>query len=117
LGRAYFTLATASGTPPEAVAKRYHDAIYWLQKSVQESPDRWYVRAHLISAYALTGRLGEREAKATLNEYRQKFKDWPLDPNIRNWASQERFRDAHPDFKATIQELLRGLQVAQGGFP
>jgi len=66
LGRAYFTLATASGTPPEAVAKRYHDAIYWLQKSVQESPDRWYVRAHLISAYALTGRLGEREAKATL---------------------------------------------------
>jgi TolB-like protein len=118
LGRAYFTLATASSTPPEAVAKHYHDAIHWLQKSVQESPERWYVSAHLISAYALTGRLGEREAKATLNEYRQKFKDRPLDPNIRNWAHQERFRDAHPDFKLAIQELLRGLQVAQAeGFP
>ena len=118
LGRAYFTLATASGIPAEAVAKHYHDAIDWLQKSAKASPERWYVRAHLISAYALAGRLGDREAKAALNEYQQKFQDWPLDPNIKNWARQGRFRDAHPDFKAAIQELLRGLQIAQAeGFP
>jgi hypothetical protein len=64
------------------------------------------------------GRLGEHEAKAALDEYRQKFNDWPLDPNIKNWAGQERFRRAHPDFKAAIQELLRGLEIAQAaGFP
>jgi hypothetical protein len=85
---------------------------------VQESTGRWYVRAHLISAYALAGRLGEREAKAALTEYRQKFKNWPLDPNIRNWTDQERFRDAHPDYQGTIHEFLRGLQIAQAeGFP
>jgi tetratricopeptide (TPR) repeat protein len=118
LGRAYFTLATASGIPPEVVAKHYHDAIQSLDKSVKESPERWYVRAHLIGAYALAGRLGEHEAKAALDEYRQKFNDWPLDPNIKNWAGQERFRRAHPDFKAAIQELLRGLEIAQAaGFP
>jgi adenylate cyclase len=118
LGRAYFSVATAPGTPPEAAGKHYDDAIHWLQKSVQESPGRWYVRAHLISAYALAGRLGEREAKAALTEYRKKFENWPLDPNIRNWTDQERFRDAHPDYQATIHELLRGLQIAQAeGFP
>ncbi len=118
LGRAYFTLATVSGTPPEDVDKHYRDAIQCLQKSVQESPERWYVRAHLIGAYALAGRLEEDAAKAALNEYQQNFKDRPLDPNIKNWACHERFRRAHPDFKAAIQELLRGLQMAQAaGFP
>jgi TolB-like protein len=105
-GRAYF------------VMKDYDNAIPLLQKSVQERPTTWYSRAHLISAYALTGRLGQHEAQAALHEYREKFYNWPLDPNIRNWAGQERFRDAHPDFKAMIQELLRGLQIAQAkGFP
>ena len=118
LGRAYFSLAIAPGTPQEAAGKDYDHAIHWLKKSVQESPDRWYVMAHLISAYALAGRLGEREAKAAITEYGQKFKNWPLDPNIRNWAGQERFRDANPDYQATIHQLLRGLQIAQAeGFP
>jgi tetratricopeptide (TPR) repeat protein len=118
LGRAYFTLATVSGTPQEVVAQHYDDAIQCLQKSVQASPERWYVRAHLIGAYALRGRLGEGAAKTAIKEYQQNFKDLPLDPNIKDWACHERFRRAHPDFKAAIQELLRGLQMAQAaGFP
>jgi adenylate cyclase len=118
LGRAYFSLATASGTRSKAAAKYYDDAIQSLQKCVQENPERWYVRAHLIGAYALSGRLGEPEAKAALNEYREFFTHWSLDPAIRKWAYHKRFRDAHPDFKAAIQELLRGLQIAQAeGFP
>jgi hypothetical protein len=127
LGRAYFSLAeaerpktaTAPDTPSEAAAKHYDHAIHWLQKSVDESPGRWYVRAHLIGAYARAGRLGEPEAKAALNEYRQKFEAWSLDPVIRNWAGHQRFQgDAHPDFRAAIGALLKGLEEAQAkGFP
>jgi hypothetical protein len=54
LGHASFALAAASGTPSNAA---YHDAIHWLERSVQDSPDRWYFRAQLISAYSLTGQL------------------------------------------------------------
>jgi tetratricopeptide (TPR) repeat protein len=115
LGRVYFTLAAR----PKAAAKFYGDAIEQLQKCVQENPERWYVGAHLIGAYALAGRLKEPEAEAALNEYRDKFKDWPLDPAIRNWAKHQRFRGAHRDFRAAINKLLRGLEIAkkEGGFP
>jgi adenylate cyclase len=118
LGRAYFTLAAGSGTPPAAAAEYYHDAIQWLQKCVQENPERWYVRAYLIGAYALAGLQGEPEAKVALNKYRETFTDWPLDPAIRSWADHQRFCGAHGDFQAAIQELLRGLEIAQAeGFP
>jgi tetratricopeptide (TPR) repeat protein len=119
LGRAYFSLATVPGTLPEVAAKHYDHAIHWLQKSVQESPDRWYVRAHLIGAYALAGRLEESKAKVALNEYCQKCEAWSLDPVIRNWADHLRFQgDCHDHFKAAIDALLKGLEEAQAnGFP
>jgi adenylate cyclase len=118
VGRTYFTLAARSGTRPK-VAKYYDDAIRWLEKCVQENPERWYVRAHLIGAYALAGRLKEPEAKAAIDKYRDKFMDWPLCPAIRNWANHQRFQgDAHGDFRAAIHELLRGLEIARAeGFP
>ena len=119
MGRAYFTMAATSGTPQEAAAKDYDNAIQRLQKSVQERPTTWFNRAFLISAYALTGRLEQHEAQAALHEYREKFKNWPLDPNIKEYCAQKRYRDAHPDFEAALQEFLRGLQIAKdtAGFP
>jgi tetratricopeptide (TPR) repeat protein len=119
LGRAYFTLASASTIPRKDVAKYYHNAIHWLQKCVEEDPGHWYVRAHLIGAYALAGRLGEPEAKAAVNEYREKFEAWPLDPTIMKWADHQRFKnDAHDDFRAAIGALLEGLKKARAkGFP
>ena len=118
-GRAYFSLATDPDTLPEAAAKYYDNAIYWLQKSVEQSPERWYVRAHLIGAYALAKRLEEPGAKAALIEYREKFKAWSLHPVIKNWADHLRFQgDCHDHFKAAIDALLKGLEEAQAnGFP
>jgi tetratricopeptide (TPR) repeat protein len=119
IGRAYFTVAAASGTPSEAAVRDYGNATEWLQKSVQERPTTWYTRAYLISAYSLTGRIGGYEAYAAVREYSKKFKNWPLDPNIIDYYSQDKYRDANRDFKATLQELLKGLRIAKdtAGFP
>jgi TolB-like protein/Flp pilus assembly protein TadD len=100
-GHAYFAM------------KDYDNAIHWVQKSVEERPAVWSSRAYLISAYALTGRLGQREAQAAVHEYSNKFNNWPLDPKIKEWAGDKRFRDAHPDYKAALQEFLKGLQIAK----
>jgi adenylate cyclase len=101
------------------IVKDYDKAIPLLQKSVQERPTTWYSRATLISAYALTGRLGQHEAQESMHEYRDKFNHWPLDPKIRDWTGEKRFRNAHPEFTASLQEFLRGLQIAKktAGFP
>src|SRR6516165_12554620 len=108
MGRAYFNV------------KNYKDAIQWLQKSVEERPTTWFSWAHLISAYALTERLGEADATAALNAYRQKFlADWPLDPNIKDYYTQAKYRSAAPQLQASLQEYFRGLEIAKrtAGFP
>jgi adenylate cyclase len=107
MGRAYF------------VMKDYNNAIHWLEMSVQVRPTTWFTWAHLISAYALTGRLQNEEAQAALNEYRAKFQNWPLNPTIKNYYTQGRYRNAAPDLMASLQEFFNGLQTAQGtaGFP
>src|ERR1700751_5432080 len=73
MGRAYFQAAD------------YQNAIAWLEKSVRARDNVWYNRAYLISAYALMGR---PEVNAALSEYREKFKDWPLE-RVRNWDINE----------------------------
>ena len=94
MGRAYFH------------AGDYQNAIAWLEKSVRIRDNVWYNRAYLISAYALTGR---PEVSAALSEYREKFKDWPLE-KVRNWYSNEiKHTPANID---GAQELVRGLQLA-----
>jgi adenylate cyclase len=96
-----------------------HDkAIPLLQKSVQERPTTWYSRAALISAYGLRGWLDRDEAKKSVREYREKFSHWPLD-RIRDWTRDKRFHNAHQEFKASLQEFLRGLKIAKdtAGFP
>jgi adenylate cyclase len=95
--------------------------FYWVsgQKSVQERPTTWYSRAVLISTYALLRRLDRDEAQESVREYREKFSHWPLDPKIRDWTGDKRFRNAHPEFTASLQEFLRGLKIAKdtAGFP
>ena len=91
-----------------------------FRSSVEERPTTWFSWAHLISAYALTERLGERDAKAALNAYRQKFQaDWPLDPNIKDYYTQAKYRGAAPQLQASLQEYFRGLEIAKrtDGFP
>ena len=98
-GRAYFHL------------KDYDRAIYWLQKSVDVRPTTWFSWAHLISAYALKGRLAQPEAQAALNTYRKEFlKDWPLDPKIRNYYKQPKYNGAYSELQAALKELINGLE-------
>jgi class 3 adenylate cyclase/TolB-like protein/Flp pilus assembly protein TadD len=98
MGRAYFAMGD------------YDKAINWLQKSVQLQPTFWASRMHLISAYALKGRLAEREVQAALSEYRDKFKNWSL-PNIQEWFAKGH-PNPHPGFAAYLEELYKGLQMA-----
>jgi adenylate cyclase len=94
MGRAYFHTGD------------YKNAIPWLEKSVRVRDNVWYNRVYLISAYALTGR---SEVNASLSEYREKFKDWPLE-KVQNWYINEiRHTPANID---GAQELIRGLQLA-----
>jgi TolB-like protein/Flp pilus assembly protein TadD len=101
MGRAYFHV------------KDYDNAIHWLQKSVQERPTAWVTRAYLISAYVLTKRLEQKEVQAALQEYRDNFKNWPLDPNIKDFYARKQFDNSDPEYKAMLKEMLSGLQVAK----
>jgi adenylate cyclase len=94
MGRAYFHTGD------------YKNAITWLEKSVRVRDNVWYNRAYLISAYALMGR---PEAKVALSEYREKFKDWPLE-KVQNWYNNE-IQHTPSNFNG-VQELVRGLQMA-----
>jgi adenylate cyclase len=98
MGQAYFAMGD------------YDNAINWLQKSVQVQPTLWFSRVHLISAYALSGRLEQREAQAALSEFREKFKNWGL-PNIRDWYAK-RLLNHSPALEAILRELFNGLQMA-----
>jgi hypothetical protein len=74
----------------------------------------------LISAYALTGRLGEPDEQAALNEYRARFKaDWPFEPNIKNVYTQAKYRSPPPQLRAALEEYFKGLETAKqtAGFP
>ena len=62
MGRAYFTQG------------KYDKAIENLQQSIQLRPPTWFIRAQLISAYALTQQLNKDEAQAAISEYQEKFK-------------------------------------------
>jgi class 3 adenylate cyclase/TolB-like protein/Tfp pilus assembly protein PilF len=107
MGRAYFHI------------KDYDDAIDWLRKSVQERPTAWVTRAYLISAYVLTKRLEQKEVQAALQEYRDNFKNWPLDPNIKDFYARKQFDNSDTEYKEMLKEMLSSLQVAKdmGLFP
>src|SRR5262249_44005381 len=97
----------------------YNKAIDWLQKSIQLRPPTWFIRAQLISAYALTDRLKELEAEAAIREYKEKCSEWRLDPEIKEHYEETKNRDAGPIFKVATEKLLEGLKTAKdkAGFP
>ena len=95
MGRAYFYM------------EDYDNSITWLEKSVQVRDNVWYSRVHLISAYALKER---PELKAALSEYREKFKNWPLE-KVQDWYTNE-IQNPPSDFKGLTQKLFKGLQKA-----
>jgi adenylate cyclase len=98
MGQAYFA------------AGDYDEAINWLLKSVQLQPTLWFARAYLISAYAVTGRVGQHDAQTVLSEYLEKFKNWRL-PNIRDRYAKI-VPNPSPGFAVTLQEFYKGLQIA-----
>jgi tetratricopeptide (TPR) repeat protein len=62
MGRAYFTQG------------KYDKAMENLQQSIQLRPPTWFIRAQLISAYALTQQLNKDEAQAAISEHQEKCK-------------------------------------------
>ena len=98
LGRAYFVL------------KNYDDAIVWLRKSVELTPNVWYNRAYLLAAYALTGRHQQTEGIAALGEYKSGYSQYSIQ-RIRDVYEKENRQD-DPIMKDALQELYRGLQLA-----
>jgi len=107
MGRAYFTQG------------KYDKAIENLQQSIQLRPPTWFIRAQLISAYALTQQLNKDEVQAAISEYQEKCKEWRLDPEINKYYEETKYRDADPTYKGVIRQLLNGLQIAKdkAGFP
>ena len=69
LGRAYFAM------------KNYDEAILWLRKSVAERTV-WFSRAHLVSAFALTG--NGTDAAAALKDFNNKLPGYTLDAHSRD---------------------------------
>ena len=107
MGRAYFTQG------------KYDKAIENLQQSIQLRPPTWFIRAQLISAYALTQQLNKDEAQAAISEYQENANKLRIDPEINKYYEETKYRDADPTYKGVIRQLLSGLQIAKdkAGFP
>ncbi len=98
IGRAYF------------VMQDYDNAIVWLRKAVEVIPNLWFSRAYLLSAYALSGRHEQPEARAAMTEFSTLFNGYTVQ-SIRDIYEKERLRP-DPGIQASIQELYKGLQLA-----
>jgi adenylate cyclase len=96
LGRAYFAM------------RNYDDAIVWLRKSVAERPTVWFSRAHLVSAFALTGNAAD--AAGALKDFDNALPGYTL-ARIQDIYLQE-IPSKDPAFQKTLQELYKGLQQA-----
>ena len=103
MGRAYFNMGD------------YDKGIHWLKQSVDERPTTWFTWAHLISAYALTGRLkpSDPDVERAVNTYRAKFlKDWPLE-KIEAYYEQPKYRGESSELRAALEVYISGLKTAR----
>jgi tetratricopeptide (TPR) repeat protein len=85
----------------------YQEAISWLRKAVEARPDSWFVRAYLLSAYALTGRYDQQEVKTELEEYYQLFPTYTIQ-RMQELSTNE-LSNTDPNFRASVQDFYRGL--------
>lgn len=110
-GRAYFNTAAYFDKRDD-----YDKAIESLKISVDLRRTTWFSLAHLISAYALIGQV--KDAKKDIDEYCHRFgAKWPLS-KIKDYYSQPKYRDRHPQLEAAIQKYFKGLEDAkEEGFP
>jgi tetratricopeptide (TPR) repeat protein len=103
LGRAYFALGKRD-------LENYYKAIYNLKKAIEFGSSTWFIRAQLISAYALTNQL--KEAQGAVRDYEGLSLD-----EIKNFYEGTKYRNENPksmpEIQEAIQELLRGLQIAK----
>jgi tetratricopeptide (TPR) repeat protein len=90
MGRAYFTQG------------KYDKAIENLQQSIQLRPPTWFIRAQLISAYALTQQLNKDDAQAAISEYQENANKLRIDPEINKYYEETKYRDADPTYKGAI---------------
>ena len=88
--------------------RNYDDAIVWLRKSVAERPTVWFPRAHLVSAFALTG--NGADAAAALKDFDNALPGYTL-ARIQEIYLKE-IPNNDPTFQKTLQELYKGLQQA-----
>jgi tetratricopeptide (TPR) repeat protein len=95
IGRAYFLM------------KDYENAIVWLRMAVELTPNLWFSRAYLLSAYALTGR--QVETDTALSEFMTRFSRYANLERIREIYDEEAY---DPVFRTGLEELYKGLRLA-----
>jgi tetratricopeptide (TPR) repeat protein len=103
IGPIYWVLGRA-----KFATKNYDEAIIWLRKSVAERQNVWFSRAHLVSAFALTG--NQADAAAALKDFDNVLPGYSL-ARIQDIYLQE-IPNKDPAFQKTLQELYKGLQLA-----
>jgi tetratricopeptide (TPR) repeat protein len=111
-GRAYFMMGVT------ALSK--DQRLEWLKKSIDSlkksrgvRATTWFTWTHLISAYALTGELGE--AKAALDDYCPRFPAYRSLANIKKYYDQKKYLRGNPRVDEALKEYYSGLEKA--GFP
>jgi tetratricopeptide (TPR) repeat protein len=95
LGRAHFFMQS------------YHDAIAWLQNSIDEKFDIIYNRLYLVSAYALIG--SQENAHITLSEFNDIFPKYTIERLVQD---ETHLPNSNPVFVSGQQALHEGLQIA-----
>jgi hypothetical protein len=115
-GRVYFLMGAfaKSKNDDEEFRKRLNESIVSLNKSAKDRPETWFTWAHLISAYALTGRLNNpgRDVQNAVDKYRAEFQaHWPLE-KIEAYYQQPKYRGESPELQAALEEYLSGLKIA-----
>jgi hypothetical protein len=75
--------------------------------AVELTPNLWFSRAYLLSAYALTGR--QVETDTALSEFMTRFSRYANLERIREIYDEEAY---DPVFRTGLEELYKGLRLA-----
>ena len=110
IGRAYFVIASNIAANRGQSLEYYNQAISWLRKSVEMMGNVWYSRAWLVSAYWLSGRDQENEAKTARDNFIKDFPEHTI-KRIRDVYEHEN-PQRNPVMTQAIDKLEAGLRDA-----